>query len=106
MLELLLVVIAILLVLIIFQLRKNIKETDRYFSAIDLSLRQHLANISNFEDAKKEERHKVISTHLNDISIYTQRTSTVISKDKNEKSIEELYEENKPQWLPTQNIVK
>lgn len=106
MLELLLVVITFLLVLIFFQLKKNIKETDRYFSAIDTSLRQYIAYISNLEDAKKEERHKEICAHLNDISIYTQRTSTFISKDKNEKSIEELYEEDKPQWLPTQNIVK
>ena len=106
MLELLLFVIALLLVLIFFQLRKNIKETDRYFAAIDLSLRQFFANISNSEDAKADEKHKEICNHLNDISIYTQRTSMLIFKDNNQKSTEELYEEKKPQWLPTQRIVK
>ena len=104
MLELLLFVIALLLVLIYFQLRKNIKETDRYFSALDLSLRQFFANISNSEDAKAEDRFKEICRRLNDISTHTQRTSSALNKT--EKSIEELFEENKPQWLPKQRIVE
>jgi hypothetical protein len=99
MLELLLFVIALLLVLIYFQLRKNIKETDRYFAAIDLSLRQYIAYISNLEDAKNEARHKELCEHLNAIATHTQRTASALNV--NEKSIEELYEENKPQWLPT-----
>ena len=104
MLELLLFVIALLLVLIYFQLRKNIKETDRYFSALDLSLRQFFTNISNSEDAKAEDRFKEICRHLNAISTQTQRTSSALNKT--EKSIEEVYEENKLQWLPTQRIVE
>jgi len=104
MLELLLFVIALLLVLIFFQLRKNIKETDRYFAAIDLSLRQFFANISNSENAKAEDRFNEICRHLNEISTHTQITSSALNKT--EKSIEELYEENKPQWLPTQRIVE
>lgn len=100
MLELLLLVIALLLVLIYFQLRKNISQTNSFFGAVDLSLRQHIAAISNVEEEKAEKRHQVISGHLNDISIYTQRTSMQLSKDKSNKSAEELYDENKPQWLP------
>ena len=100
MLELLLLVIALLLVLIYFQLRKNITQTNSFFGAVDLSLRQHIAAISNVEEEKAEKRHQVISGQLNDISIYTQRTSMQLSKDKSEKSAEELYDENKPQWLP------
>ena len=100
MLELLLLVIALLLVLIYFQLRKNITQTNSFLGAVDLSLRQHIAAISNVEEEKAEKRHQVISGQLNDISIYTQRTSMQLSKDKSEKSAEELYDENKPQWLP------
>ena len=47
MLELLLLAIFVMLVLIYVQLRKNTKETDSYFAAIDLSLRQFFANLSN-----------------------------------------------------------
>ena len=50
-------------------------------------------------EINKIEKKKVIET-INDISIYTQRTSMQLSKDKSEKSAEELYDENKPQWLP------
>lgn len=100
MLELLLLVIALLLVLIYFQLRKNITQTNSFLGAVDLSLRQHIAAISNVEEEKAEKRHQVISGQLNDISIYTQRTSMQLRKDKSEKSAEELYDENKPQWLP------
>ena len=50
MLELLLLAIFVILVLIYVQLRKNTKETDSYFAAIDLSLRQFFVNISNAEE--------------------------------------------------------
>ena len=104
MLVLLLSFIAVLLVLILLQLRKNIKETDKYFAALDLSMHQYLAYISNLEDAKFEGWHKEICEHLKEISTHTQRTSSALNKT--EKTIEELYEENKPQWLPTQRIVE
>jgi hypothetical protein len=100
MLELLLLVIALLLVLIYFQLRKNITLTNGFFGAVDTSLREYMAYISNLENAKFEARHKEICEHLNDISIYTQRTAKLISEDKSSKSIEEHYEDNKQQWLP------
>ena len=47
MLELLLLANFVILVLIYLQGQKNIKEIDRYFAAIDLSLRQFFTNIEN-----------------------------------------------------------
>lgn len=57
MLELILLGNLVVLILIYLQLRKNIKETDAYFSALDLSLRQFFANISNTEEANNNKRH-------------------------------------------------
>lgn len=83
MLELLLFVIILMLVLIYFQLRKNIKETDRFFAAIDSSLREFIAYISNLETANLEMRHKEICNHLENISTYSQKTASSLSKDEN-----------------------
>lgn len=102
MLELLLLANFVILILIYLQLRKNIKETDGYFAAIDSSLRQFFANIFNAEEESDRKRHKEILKVLEEISIYSSTTARIMNQVHNPKSIEEEYHEAEKlsRWLP------
>jgi hypothetical protein len=104
---LLLSFIAVLLVLILLQLRKNIKETEKYFAVLDLSMRQFLANSSNSQNQFMSEQLVEIKNQLEKISNNTEPTSNQLKKDT--KTIEDfVYGDNtqQSQWLPTQRIVE
>ncbi len=108
MLELLLFANFVILVLIYLQLRKNIKETDSYFAAIDLSLRQFFANISNAEEENDRKRHEEILRQLDKISTHSSATARILNEAHNPKSIEdEYYEaEQSSKWLAKAKIAK
>ena len=101
MLELLLLAIFVMLVLIYVQLRTNNKATDSYFAAIDLSLRQFFANISNADEELNRQRHKEILQQLDKISTNSGKTAHILNEVHNPKSVEdEYYEaEQKSKWL-------
>ena len=104
---LLLSFIAVLLVLILLQLRKNIKETEKYFAVLDLSMRQFLANSSNSQNQFMSEQLVEIKNQLEKISNNTEPTPNQLKKDT--KTIEDfVYGDNtqQSQWLPTQRIVE
>jgi hypothetical protein len=102
MLELLLLANFVILVLIYLQLRKNIKETDSYFAAIDLSLRQFFANISNAEEESVSKRHDEILRQLEKLSIHSSATVRILNEVHNPRSVEDEYYEAKQssKWLP------
>jgi hypothetical protein len=102
MLELLLLANFVILVLMYLQLRKNIKETDSYFTAIDLSLRQFLTNISNTKEELNSNRYYEIVKHLDKISVSSDMTARILQQVHNPKSIEEEYNlsEQGSKWLP------
>jgi hypothetical protein len=106
MLELLLLAIFVMLVLIYVRLRTNINATDSYFAAIDLSLRQFFANISNSNEERNRNRHDEILRHLEKISTSSGATSKILNQVHNPKSVEdEYYEaEQKSKWLPKSKI--
>ena len=106
MLELLLLAIFAVLVLIYMQLRKNIKETDSYFAAIDLSLRQFFANSSNGDEVLNRQRHKEILQQLDKISTHSGSTAQILNQVHNPKSVEDEYNEaeKRSQWLPKAKI--
>jgi hypothetical protein len=89
-------------VLIYLQLKKSIKETDSYFAAIDLSLRQFFANISNAEEEKDRKRHDEILRQLDKISNHTSATARILNEVHNPKSVEDEYyeQEQNSKWLP------
>ena len=93
MLELLLLAIFVMLVLIYVQLRKNTKDTDGYFAAIDLSLRQFFANISSAEEERNRNRHDEILRQLEKISTHSGSTSQILNQVHNPKSVEDEYYE-------------
>lgn len=97
-----------MLVLIYLQLRKNIKETDRYFAAIDLSLRQFFANISNVEAENDRKRHDETLKHLDKISTYSSATARILNDVHNPKSVEDEYYESEQnlKWLAKAKIAK
>ena len=103
MLELLLLAIFVMLVLIYVQLRKNTKDTDGYFAAIDLSLRQFFANISSAEEERDRKRHDEVLRQLDKISTHSSTTAQILNQVHNPKSVEdEYYEaEKRSQWLPS-----
>jgi hypothetical protein len=105
MLELLLLAIFVMLVLIYVQLRKNTKDTDSYFAAIDLSLRQFFANISNAEEERDRKRHDEVLRQLDKISTQSANTAQILNQVHNPKSVEEEYneDEKRSQWLPKKN---
>jgi hypothetical protein len=102
MLEILLLAIFVMLVLIYAQLRKNTKNTDGYFAAIDLSLRQFFANISNAEEERDRKRHEEVLRQLGEISTQTGTTARILNQVHNPKSVEdEYYEaEQRSTWRP------
>jgi hypothetical protein len=102
MLELLLLAIVVMLLLIYLQLRKNIKETDGYFAAIDLSLRQFFANLSNSEEGLVKKRHDEILRELDKISTHSGATARILKDVHNPKSIEDGYYESEQssKWRP------
>ncbi len=102
MLELLLIANLVILVLIYLQLRKNIKETDSYFAAIDLSLRQFLVNISNTKEDNDKNRYEEIVRQLAKISDSSGTTARILKQVHNPKSFEEEYNlsEQGSKWLP------
>ena len=93
MLELLLLANFVILVLIYLQLRKNIKETDSYFAAIDLSLRQFLVNISNTKEERNRSRYEEIVRQLEKISESSGTAARILNQVHNPKSIEDEYYE-------------
>ncbi|PUE57164.1 hypothetical protein B9Z36_09275 [Limnohabitans sp. Rim8] len=97
-----------MLMLIYLQLRKNIKETDRYFAAIDLSLRQFFANISNVEAENDRKRHDEILRHLDKISTHSSATARILNDVHNPKSVEDEYYESEQnlKWLAKAKIAK
>lgn len=101
MLELLLIAIFVTLVLIYVQLRKNTKATDSYFAAIDLSLRQFFANLSNTKTEEDKKRHDEVLRQLDKISTHSCTTAQILNQVHNPKSVEdEYYEaEQKSKWL-------
>ncbi len=102
MLELLLIANLVILVLIYLQLRKNIKETDSYFAAIDLSLRRFFANTDNAKEENSRNRHDEILRQLDKISSSTGTTARILNQVHNPKSIEDEYSlsEKGSKWLP------
>ncbi len=105
MLELFLIINSVLLLLIYFQLRKNLKGADAHIAGLDFHLRKYFASVSNSVNEVNAERHKEICNHLDDISHSTQRTAKILSEVNSKETIEEQYEKNKPQWLPSPRIV-
>lgn len=108
MLETLLMANLIILLLIFFQLRKNIAKIDSYFAAIDLSLRQFFINLSNSENELENKRHSEILRQLESISKYTTSVASILDKVHNQKSIEEEYyeSENASKWLPRARLAR
>jgi hypothetical protein len=102
MLELLLLANFVILVLIYLQLRKNIKETDSYFAAIDLSLRRFFTNTDNFKEEINRSRYEEIVRQLDKISESSGTTARILKQVHNPKSIEEEYNlsEQGSKWLP------
>ena len=105
MLELFLIINSVLLLLIYLQLRKNLKGADAHIAGLDFHLRKYFASVSNSVNEVNAERHKEICNHLDDISHSTQRTAKILSEVNSKETIEEQYEKNKPQWLPSPRIV-
>ena len=113
MLELLLLAIFVMLVLIYVQLRASMKATDSYFAAIDLSLRQFFANLSNTKAEDDKKRHDEVLRQLEKISTHSGTTAQILNQVHNPKSVEdEYYEtEQKSKWLAraqrgTENLAK
>jgi len=106
MLELLLLAIFVMLVLIYVQLRKNTKETDSYFAAIDLSLRQFFVNLSNTKADDDKKRHEEVLRQLDKICSHIGTTAQLLNQVQNPKSVEEEYyeAEQRSQWLPKPKI--
>ena len=106
MLELLLLAIFVMLVLIYVQLRKNTKETDSYFAAIDLSLSQFFANLSNTKTEEDKQRHDEVLRQLDKISNHSGTTAQVLNQVHNPKSVEDEYNEaeQSSKWLPKPKI--
>lgn len=106
MLELLLLAIFVMLVLIYVQLRANNKATDSYFSAIDLSLRQFIANISNTKADDDKKRHEEVLRQLDKICSHSGTTAQLLNQVHNPKSVEEEYyeAEQRSQWLPKAKV--
>ena len=106
MLELLLLAIFVMLVLIYAQLRKNTKETDSYFAAIDLSLRQFFANLSNSKTEEDKKRHDEVLRQLDKISTHSGKTAQILNQVHNPKSVEDEYNEaeQSSKWLPKPKI--
>jgi hypothetical protein len=94
MVELLLFAILVMLVLIYKQQKKSVKEIDSYFAAIDLSLRQFFANISNEAQERSSERHEQVIRELDRISSHSDRTASILNQAHNPKSIEQQYWES------------
>ena len=67
--------------------------TDSYFAAIDLSLRQFFANISNAEEENDRKRHEEILRQLDKISTNSGTTARILNQVHNPKSIEDEYYE-------------
>ncbi len=106
MLELLLIAIFVMLVLIYVQLRANNKETDSYFAAIDLSLRQFFANLSNTKTEEDKKRHDEVLRQLDKISTHSYTTAQILNQVHNHKSVEDEYNEaeQSSKWLPKAKI--
>jgi hypothetical protein len=106
MLEILLIAIFVMLVLIYVQLRKNTKATDSYFAAIDLSLRQFFANLSNTKAEDDKKRHDEVLRQLDKISTHSGTTAQILNQVHNPKSVEDEYYETEQryQWLPKAKI--
>lgn len=104
MLELLLFAILVMLVLIYLQLKKNIKETDSYFAAIDLSLRQFFANISNTEDERNKQRNDEVLRRLDEISKNSSTTVRILERVHPPPSIDEQFAEEQVNWLPNNRL--
>ena len=104
MLELLLFAIFVMLVLIYVQLRKNTKETDSYFAAIDLSLRQFFAKLSSAKTEEDKKRHDEVLRQLDKISTHSSTTAQILNQVHNPKSVEdEYYEaEQRSKWLSSE----
>lgn len=102
MVEILLLAIFVMLVLIYVRLRTNVNAIDSYFAAIDLSLRQFFANISNSNEERYRKRHDEILRHLEKISTSGGVTAKILNQVHNPKSVEEEYYEGeqRSQWLP------
>ena len=102
MLELLLTAILVILLLIYIQLRKNIKETDSYFAAIDSSLRQFFENTSKVQEENDRKRHDEILRQLDKISTSSGATARILNEVHNPKSVEDEYyeSEQRSKWLP------
>jgi hypothetical protein len=103
MLEILLIAIFVMLVLIYVQLRANNKATDSYFAAIDLSLRQFFANLSNTKTEDDKKRHDEVLRQLDKISTHSGATASILKEVHLPKSIEDEYYESKKSstWLPS-----
>lgn len=101
MLEIILLANFAMLVLIYRQLRKNTKDTDSYFAAIDLSLRQFFVNISNSKSEHARKRHDEVLKKLENISTHTNATAKILDNLYNPKSIEDEYYESEKnsKWL-------
>lgn len=97
-----------MLVLIYLQLRKNIKETDRYFAAIDLSLRQFFANVSNAQAENDRKRHDEILRQLDKISTNSSATARILKDAYQPKSVEDDYYESEQhtKWLAKAKVAK
>lgn len=108
MLAILLLANFVILVLIYLQLRKNIKETDSYFAAIDLSLRQFFANTSNAKEEKDRKRHEEILRQLEKISTHSSAIARIMNDVHNPKSVEDEYYESEQhtKWLAKAKIAK
>ena len=106
MLELLLLAIFVMLVLIYVQLRKNTKETDSYFAAIDLSLRQFFVNLSSAKTEEDKKRHDEVLRQLDKISSHSGTTAQILNQVHNPKSVEDEDNEaeKRSQGLPKPKI--
>ncbi len=102
MLELLLTAILVILLLIYILLRKNIKETDGYFAAIDLSLRQFFENTSKAQEENDRKRHDEILKQLCNISSHTSAAERILNEVHHPKSVEDEHylAEKSSKWLP------
>lgn len=108
MIEILLFANFIILLFIYLRIGTNIKEIDRYFAALDLSLRQFWAKIETATQRENRERHDEILRHLDKISTHSGTSARILNQVHNPKSIEEESYENikMDKWRAKAQIAK
>ncbi len=100
MIEMFLFVIAVLLLLILLQLKKNTSLIDGFFASLDGSMRSFFTGLAEFQEGRMATRHKEICLNLDNIEKHVERKTEPLRE--NSMTHEEIYNRSQPQWVPTQ----